>query len=775
MPARPDKAPDSTNYEVKITEKPFNAQVIRSSSKEIVWDLSIGPIQFEDQFLQLSTRLPSKSVFGFGENEQPSFKHDFNWKSWGFFSRDQPPSNNGNMYGVHPFYMCLERDNMNAHGVLLLNSNAMDVLLQPAPALTYHTIGGVLDFYFFFGPSPEAVVQEYTSAIGRSYLPPYWALGFQLSRYDYGTIEQVKTVIDGMREYNIPHDIQYADIDYMERQLDFTVSATRYAGFKEYVDQVKLEGTRYITILDPAISGNESVGTYPPYDEGVVMDVFIKDEQGEIAYGKVWPDYPNITVDESKDWDYQTENYRAYAAFPDFLKSETKTWWKKQIKDLYDNKFKFDGLWIDMNEPASFVEGSVNGCSQNKWELPPFKPAIYGPRLADKTLCMSFQQHKTETEMTTHYNMHSLYGWSQTPVTLEAVQEATGKRSFVVTRSTYVGSGKYSGHWLGDNTSIWPHLHKSIIGMLDFSLFGVSYTGADICGFFEDTTEELCARWMQLGAFYPYSRNHNGKGWARQDPPFFGAAFANNSRDILHVRYELLPFLYTLHYESNTKGSTVIRPLLHEFTSDVLTHTIDRQFLWGPSLLISPVLDQGEVTVRAYFPEASIWYDFFTGKRLESGGYQVLDAPIEVINLHVRGGYILPTQMPDNSTMFSRLNPCGVIVAFDSDGNSEGNLFWDDGDSKDTVENGAYYLATYTASKTEMSLTSTIDKNVGGSADNLLLDNVKIWGISSVSAITLDGTTVPTSKYTYDSSANTLVITELGHDMTKPLNLKWTH
>ncbi|XP_033109455.1 maltase-glucoamylase, intestinal-like [Anneissia japonica] len=783
MPVKPNTAPEATTYDVQIVENPFNVKVIRKSSKEVVWDMSIGPLYFEDQFLQLSTRLPSTSVFGFGETEQPSFMHDLNWKTWGFFSRDQPPST-GNMYGVQPFYMCLEND-FNAHGVLLLNSNAMDVVLQPAPALTYHTIGGVLDFYLFFGTSPENVIQEYTSAIGRSYLPPYWALGFQLSRYDYGSLDEVKIVVDGMRKYGIPHDIQYADIDYMERQLDFTVSADRYAGFKEYVDQVKEEGTRYITILDPAISANETTGTYPPYEKGVEMDVFIKDEQGDIAYGKVWPDYPNIIVDPTKDWDYQTEHYRAYAAFPDFVKNSTKEWWIEQIRNLYNNEFKFDGLWIDMNEPASFVEGSVNGCSENELDVPPYKPAIYGERLADKTLCMNFQQHRTETEMSNHYNMHSLYGWSQTPVTLQAVRLVTGKRSFVVTRSTYVGSGKYSGHWLGDNTSIWPHLHKSIIGMLDFSLFGVSYTGADICGFFEDTTEELCARWMQLGAFYPYSRNHNGKGWARQDPPFFGAKFANNSRKILHTRYELLPFLYTLHYESNTLGNTVVRPLLHEFTNDVLTHTIDRQFLWGPSLLISPVLDQGEETVNVYFPEASIWYDFFTGERLNSG-YQVLDAPIDVINLHVRGGYILPTQEPDNSTMFRVL-----YVEDEAIETSRQCTFLYDSAYRiydlinmimflryvyfftDTVENGNYYHVTYTASSTSKSLTSVIDHTTNGLMDNMMLDTVKIWGLSSVTNIKLDGTVIDNSKYNFNDSTKTLIINNLGHDMKNPLNLQW--
>ncbi|XP_074814125.1 sucrase-isomaltase, intestinal-like [Natator depressus] len=125
------------------------------------WDTSLGDLIFSRQYLQITTIVPSTSVYGFGEHEHPSFKHNMNFVNYAMFSRDQPPTPFTNLYGVHPFYMCIENDS-NAHGILLLNSNAQDITLSPNPSLTFRIIGGILDFYVFLGPTPEYVVQQYT-------------------------------------------------------------------------------------------------------------------------------------------------------------------------------------------------------------------------------------------------------------------------------------------------------------------------------------------------------------------------------------------------------------------------------------------------------------------------------------------------------------------------------------------------------------------------------------------------------------------------------------
>ncbi|PIK61599.1 putative sucrase-isomaltase, intestinal [Apostichopus japonicus] len=774
LPPSPATAAEDKLYHVAFTPEPFSFQVIRTDTETVVFDTSVGALIFEDQFLQLSTKLPSHNVYGFGEHEHESFRHDLNWRRWGSFARDQPPSPGANLYGTHPFYLCLEND-YNAHGVFLNNANAQDVSLQPTPALTYRHVGGIFDFYMFFGPTPADVVSQYTETIGRPYLPPYWSLGFHLSRYGYNGIDKVKEVVARMRQYNIPHDVQYGDIDYMERQKDFTIDEEAYGevALRDFVNEIKEEGTNYIIILDPAIAANETTGTYRPYDDGVTKDVFIHDENDEILYGKVWPDYPDVEVDDSQDWDYQTEFYRSFAAFPDFQKPQTKEWWSQEVNDFH-NKIPFDGIWIDMNEPANFVVGSVTGCTDNKYDFPPYHPQIWGATMADKTLCMNALQNLNESTQTVHYNMHNLYGWSQNKPTLDAAREATGKRSLVITRSTFAGSGQYSGHWLGDNASIWPHMHKSIIGMLEFNLFGIPFIGADICGFFDDTTEELCRRWSQLGNFYPFARNHNGLNYRDQDPAAFGEEFAVNMRDLFAIRYTLLPYLYTLHYKATAYGHTVVRPLMFEFTSDSETWGIDRQFLWGPGLMITPVLDEGGLSVNAYIPNTR-WYDWYTGIEVDQanvGKWVTIGVPDYHIPLHIRGGNIIPIQQPANSTKFSRDNPFGLIVALSEGHSALGTLFWDDGTTADTIENGEYYKIEYVVA--QGNLIASVVNSFGNILNGLNLETISVHGIANRPPwVKLNGMELNDSQWMFDDVTKILSISELAQPMMEQFMLSW--
>ncbi|KAM9358900.1 sucrase-isomaltase, intestinal [Symphorus nematophorus] len=733
VPSSPEINESKRLYKVQITKNPFGIQVIRKSTGTKIWDSSVPGFTFSDMFIQVSTRLSSEFVYGFGETEHPTYRHNLHYHTWGMFSKDQPPGYKMNCYGVHPFYMGLE-NTADAHGVLLLNSNAMDVTFQPTPAITYRTLGGILDFYMVLGPTPEMVVQEYTELIGRPVLPAYWSLGFQLCRYGYANDKEIADLYRDMKAAGIPYDVQYADIDYMERQLDFVLDK-EFTGLPALVDSMRGEGMRFIFILDPAISGNET--DYPAYERGLAADVFIKWPEslsGEIVWGKVWPDYPNVTVDESLDWDSQVELYRAYTAFPDFFRNATAAWWKQEILDFYTNTTKFDGIWIDMNEPASFVHGTVGGkcLGDPLLENPPYMPPLESKHLGlnHKTLCMNSEQILSDGKKVKHYDVHNLYGWSHAKPTYDALLEVTGKRGIVVTRSTYPSSGKWAGHWLGDNFASWDQLYKSIIGMMEFSLFGIPYTGADICGFFNKADYEMCLRWMQLGAFYPYSRNHNGKGNRRQDPVAWDDKFAQASRDVMNIRYTLLPYLYTLMYEAHTKGSTVVRPLLHEFVNEKATWDIYKQFLWGPALLITPALDQGVRQVDGYVPDTR-WYDYHTAKEVGVRGQMVtMPTPLNHINLHIRGGYILPWQKPVRNTYYSRKNPLGLIVALSDNGTAQGSLFWDDGEGIDTVEKKQYLLASFAAESNKLS-NQAVHSNLTA-ADQLTLGVVEVWGAGSV-------------------------------------------
>ncbi|XP_035307300.1 putative maltase-glucoamylase-like protein FLJ16351 isoform X2 [Cricetulus griseus] len=722
-------------YDVTVKTNPFGLEIRRKNSGTVIWDSQLPGFTFSEMFLSISTRLPSQYIYGFGETEHESFRRNMSWNMWGMFARDEPPAYKKNSYGVHPYYMALEDDG-NAHGVLLLNSNAMDVTLQPTPALTYRTIGGILDFYMVLGPTPELVTQQYTQLIGRPAMTPYWALGFQLSRYGYQSDDEIANLYDAMVAAQIPYDVQHVDIDYMDRKLDFTLSPS-FQNLSVLINQMKTNGMRFILILDPAISGNET--QYLPFTRGQENNVFIKwPDSNDIVWGKVWPDLPNVNVDGSLDQESQVKLYRAYVAFPDFLRNSTAAWWKKEIGEIYSNprepkkSLKFDGLRIDMNEPSNFVDGSVKGCRNEILNKPPYMPYLEARDrgLSSKTLCMESEQILPDDSRVQHYDVHSLYGWSQTRPTYEAVQEVTGERGIVITRSTFPSSGHWAGHWLGDNTAAWDQLGKSIIGMMEFSLFGIPYTGADICGFFGDAEYEMCIRWMQLGAFYPFSRNHNNAGTRRQDPVAWNSTFEEYSRKVLRIRYSLLPYLYTLMHKAHTEGSTVIRSLLHEFTDDNITWDIDQQFMLGPAILISPVLQSNTFKIHAYFPRAR-WYDHSTGSGQESmGEWRLLAAPLDHINLHVRGGYILPWQEPAINTYYSRKNFVGLTVALDDEGKAEGQLFWDDGQSIDTYEKGNYFLANFIATQNTLKIQVLHNQYLSGS-NQLKIGYIRLWGLNS--------------------------------------------
>jgi alpha-glucosidase (family GH31 glycosyl hydrolase) len=420
-----------------------------------------------------------------------------------------------------------------------------------------------------------------------------------------------------------------------------------------------------------------------------------------------------------------------------------------------------------MNEPASWGVGdTIQGCANNNINNPPYTPAtLMGGNLQEQTICPDANQ-----VFGRHYDTHSLYGWSESEPTMAGVRQALGTRGVTLTRSSFLGNGQWASHWLGDNYSKWTNLHYSIIGMLSFNHFGVPYVGADICGFGEVATPEMCLRWQQLGAFYTFSRNHNAIGNPDQDPGNFGPDFAASARKALLVRYTLLPYLYTLFHIHVTKGETVIRALWHEFPRDQTALGIDKQFLWGSGLLVSAVLDQGATSVNAYFPDAR-WYDYYTGSEVAARGQWLeLDAPLDFINVHVRGGIVYPTQVPAINTELSRNNPFGLIVALDDAGAATGKIFVDDGDSIDTQGSGLYFEADYVV--TAGVLTGSV-KNEGFDVSTKVLDTVRLLGAGTVREVKLNGVVHP--HFTNEPSGE-VKITQLNASLNSAtFRLEWTN
>ncbi|XP_037648431.1 lysosomal alpha-glucosidase isoform X1 [Sebastes umbrosus] len=727
-------------YTTEYQSDPFGFIVRRKSNGRVIMNTTVAPLLFADQYLQLSTSLASSLVSGLGEH-YTSLLLDLNWTSLTLWNRDMAPHTDANLYGSHPFYIVQEEDSM-AHGVFLLNSNAIEVMLQPTPALTWLAIGGVLDLYVFLGPDPQSVLRQYLQLIGYPMMPPYWSLGFHLCRWGYTTSITTRHVAQRMHNAKFPMDVQWNDLDYANKCRVFTFDPWRFGDLPEMVEEFHKGGMKYILILDPGISSTSPHGTYSPFDDGLKRDVFIKNATGQILIGKVWP---------------------GPTAFPDFTNPETRRWWEDCIRDFH-SKVPVDGLWIDMNEPASFVQGSVEGCPDSDLENPPYTPRVVGGRLNSGTLCMSAQQ-----KLSTHYNLHNMYGLTEAYATHSALVKVRGKRPFVLSRSSFPGIGRFSGVWTGDVRSDWEQLRYSIPAVLQFSLFGVPLVGADICGFGGNTTEELCVRWMQLGAFYPFMRNHNDALNAPQEPYVFGQKAQAAMRSALNLRYSLLPFLYTLFHHAHTSADTVARPLFVEFPSDPNSQTIDRQFLWGSSLLISPVLEQGVVELAAYLPSGT-WYSLHNGEPFYSKGqYLLLPAPLDTINVHVREGHIIPQQEPALTTSASRRNPFFLTVALSAGGWARGDLFWDDGDALHTFEMGNYCYVIFIAGQSQV---VSDPRRLNGALDGLVLGGLQVFGVPSPPLYVLaNGDKV--RDFTYRSDTKVLTVTGLALPMYKVFTVQW--
>ncbi|KAG6579196.1 Alpha-xylosidase 1, partial [Cucurbita argyrosperma subsp. sororia] len=732
-----------SNLIFSYTSDPFSFRVKRKSNGETLFDSSCSDsdpyssLVFKDQYLEISTKLPEdSSLYGLGENTQPHGIKLYPNDPYTLYTTDVSAINpNTDLYGSHPVYMELRNGGgkASAHAVLLLNSNGMDVFYR-GKSLTYKVIGGVLDFYFFSGPSPLDVVQQYTSLVGKPAPMPYWAFGFHQCRWGYHNLSVVEDVVENYQKARIPLDVIWNDDDHMDGHKDFTLNPVNYPRPKllAFLDKIHSIGMKYIVIIDPGIAVNSSYGVY---QRGIENDVFIKYE-GEPYLAQVWPGAVN---------------------FPDFLNPKTVSWWGDEIRRFHE-LVPVDGLWIDMNEASNFCSGlckipegkqcptgtgpgwlcclDCKNITKTRWDDPPYKINASGLQapIGFKTIATSAVHYNGVLE----YNAHSIYGFSQSIATHKALLALEGKRPFILSRSTFVGSGKYAAHWTGDNQGTWNDLKYSISTMLNFGIFGVPMVGSDICGFYPAPTEELCNRWIELGAFYPFSRDHANYYSPRQEL-YQWESVAKSARNALGMRYKLLPYLYTLNYEAHTTGAPIARPLFFSFADLKECYNVSTQFLVGSSVLVSPVLDKGKTKVDALFPPGT-WYSLFDMRQTivtKQPQYLSLPAPLNVINVHLYQNAILPMQRGGLISKEARKTPFTFVVAFPADqseGDAKGKLFLDD-DEHPEIKLGdglSTYIELYaTVSQGSVKVWSAVQESKFALEKGWIVEKVVVLGLDA--------------------------------------------
>lgn len=758
------KAASNPAYDVKVEQNPFTITVFRKEDGAVLFQ-STDSLVFKDQYIELTTTYDEgAATYGLGESTRSSAKLQPG-TTYTMWARDQPSADfNSNLYGAHPFY--LQVKDGKAHGVFLLNSNGLDVSLG-SDTVTFKAIGGVIDLYVFVGSTPQAVVQQYTSVIGRPAMMPYWSLGFHNCKYGYKSIWEVEDVVAKYAEAGIPLDTQWVDIDYMDAYKDFTLDPNNYpqSEVKQFVDNLHAAGQSFVPIIDPGIMVESG---YKGYEDGVAADLFIKDIAGGYYLGQVWP---------------------GPTYFPDFFHPAAQNYWTEQLRSFHD-MVPVDGIWIDMNEVSNFCNvdgrgqvcynpGNCPGESQttcclvcstvdpnNRYDFPPYNIGNGFGALSVKTIAVSATHYGNVTE----YDAHNLYGLTEAIATAESMTTIRGKRPFVLSRSSFASSGVHTAHWTGDNAASWNDLKASIVTMINFNMFGMPMVGADICGFLGDTTEELCARWIEVGAFYPFSRNHNTLGAAPQEL-YLWDSVTEASKNALGMRYKLLPYLYTLFHKANRNGDTVARALWMNFPSDATTLDINSQFMLGDSILVSPVLDQGSTNVHAYFPQ-SLWYSFsdFTKIDADQGGLWLdLYTPLTSVNVHIKGKTIVPLQQGGMTTTDARKTPFTLVVALCSCGGAFGDLFLDDGEQ---VELNQYTYIKYAA--TVNSVTGTVEHNNYSGASSVKLDTVHVLGLTTgATSASVNGAPLSADQFSFDSAKGVLTFTGVDVPMSETFTLEW--
>lgn len=287
--------------------------------------------------------------------------------------------------------------------------------------------------------------------------------------------------------------------------------------------------------------------------------------------------------------------------------------------------------------------------------------------------------------------------------------------------------------------------------------------GPDTCGFNGNSDMELCNRWMQLSAFFPFYRNHNVLS-ANSQEAYVWASVAEASRAAMQIRYSLLPYWYTLFYQASMTGAPTIRALFYEFPDDDTLADADRQFLVGDSVLVTPVLDQGATTVDGVFPGTEVWYDWYTYEPRNASGNVTLNAPLGYIPVHVRAGAILPMQEPAYTTTECRQNPWNLLVAVNSTGEASGEIYIDDGVS---IQPNSTLIVTLTVSNKTLNVTSH-----GSYSVNQPLGNVTILGVEQPQNTTFSG-----GSYSWSWINNTLLFSGFDNGTSawnKPWTLSWS-
>ena len=699
---------------------------------------------FSDKLISFNTYLTSDDIYGFGERI-----HDFKLEEgvytiWPVDQRNYIDDGKGgkNLYGHQPIGLHKTKYKEIWLGFVFLNSNAQDVQihknsLEQKTILSHKTIGGIIDYYIIVDNSPENVVRDIHFLLGNPILPPYWGLGMHQCRWGLKNTSEFESVYNNYINKKIPLDAMWIDIDAMDKYQIFTLDKKNFGDLPNVIkNNIHANYAKFVPIIDLGIA-------YDPYDKneyakiGDENNLFIKSGYTkENLLAKVWP---KKTV------------------FPDFFNPKINKIWDFGL-DQYYEIVDYDGIWLDMNEPAHLLKkGECPGeIFENENDIKKYENEIksnlnfaYLPGYIDNinlltTGSISLNAITYNNELI--YNNKPLISVYQCRQTYNFLRKKIPyERPFILTRGNSFGIGKYAFHWLGDNFSKNEYIKYSIAGIFNYNIFGIPFTGADICGFNDNANGELCARWYNVGAFYPFSRNHNKRRLIDQYPWSFGEKFEEIIKKDILIRYSLIRYFYSQLFlvSLNEKGA-FFKPLMFEFPLDKNSYEdIESKIMLGDALLLCAFFDSEEKNKTFIFPNShfnsypsgNTILNYTNSSNYPSQRKQNLSGKLNELHLFVRGGYIIPMQNTFEkyimNTHYLRKEKLNLIINPDHEGYSRGTIFFDN-DHRDTIEMDEYLRVNLEFKNRELSVEVINSSEINYLYKDSMINKIEIWRINEI-------------------------------------------
>lgn len=616
---------------------------------------------------------PGTSLYGTGEVAGPLLRNGRQvevWNTDAYGYGDEAKS----LYQAHPWVLAVRPDGT-AYGILADTTYrcTVDTGATDSNEIRFWADGPSFGVIVIEGAKPEDVLKELANLTGKMPMPPKWAVGYHQCRYSYYPEARVREIANGFRSRNIPCDVIWFDIDYLEGFRAFTFDRGHFPDPKKLNSDLHDLGFHTVWMINPGLkSRDEPSPNDPPAadrekepqelkdarakeiegfkkirDDGLAKGMYTKNAAGKVYEGEVWP-----------GWCY----------FPDYTRPEVRAWWMT----LYDNFMAHgvDGVWNDMNEPAVFNVPSKTMPEDNI-------------HMGDPTMVAPNGKPQGEKAIGDHARYHNVFGMQMIRGTREGITKTNPeKRPFVLSRANYIGGQRYGATWTGDNTANWYHLDVSIPMTLNVGLSGQPFIGPDIGGFAANGDGPMFARWIGFGALLPFSRGHTGKGNIDKEPWSFGPEVENTSRAALEMRYALLPYIYTLFQEASATGLPVARPVFLADPKDPALRSEDDSFLLGDGLLVQAQVMPDRTRVSP-MPKG-IWRPYS------------IPADQDLPRIYIRGGAIVPSGPVIQFVQPTPSDTLTLTVALDASGNATGRLYEDAGDGYG-YQKGEFQLVTFAA------------------------------------------------------------------------------